>query len=257
MYSLDLSGKTALIANVANKRSIAWAIAERLREAGARLILSHLNDREEEAVRELVWEAGWADILHLRCDASDEASVEALFGTLAGQRLDAFVHAMASAPREALSGQFLDTKREAFRFALDVSAYSFTRLMQGVAPLMTEGGGVLTLTYMASERVIGSYNVMGSAKAALEHAVRQLAFELGERNIRVNAVSAGPLNTLAARGVRGFVDMLQHHREQAPLRRNITHDEVAKAALFLLTDMGSGVTGEVLHVDAWYNIMGM
>ena len=129
--------------------------------------------------------------------------------------------------------------------------------MQGVAPLMTEGGSALTLTYMASERVMGGYNVMGSAKAALEHAVRQLAAELGERNIRVNAVSAGPLNTLAARGVRGFVDMLQYHREHAPLRRNITHDEVAKAALFLLTDMGSGVTGEVLHVDAGYNIMGM
>lgn len=259
MFTLDMSGRAALVANVANKRSIAWSIAERLQEAGASLVLSHLNEREEEAVVPLVREAGWQGVRHVRCDASDESSVEALFGTLSKEvgRLDAFVHAMAFAPREALSGLFLDTKREAFRVALDVSAYSFTRLMQGVAPQMTEGGSAITLTYMASERVMGGYNVMGSAKAALEHAVRQLAAELGERKIRVNAISAGPLNTLAARGVRGFVDMLQYHREHAPLRRNITHDEVAKAALFLLTDMGSGVTGEVLHVDAGYNIMGM
>jgi enoyl-[acyl-carrier protein] reductase I len=259
MYSVDLSGKTVLIANVANKRSIAWAIALRLQEAGAHLILSHLNEREEEAVRELVRESGWTDVHHVRCDASDDASVEALLKTLAGTfgRIDAFVHAMAFAPRDALSGPFLDTSREAFRIALNVSAYSFIRLMQGVAPLMTDSGSALTLTYMASEKVIHGYNVMGSAKAALEHAVRQLAAELGEKNIRVNAISAGPLNTLAARGVRGFVDMLQHHREHAPLRRNITQDEVAKSALFLLSDLGSGVTGEVLHVDAGYNIMGM
>lgn len=259
MYSIDLSGKTVLIANVANKRSIAWAIAQRLQEAGARLALSHLNEREEEAVRALVRESGWTDAHHVRCDASVDASVDALFKTLAETfgHLDAFVHAMAFAPRDALSGPFLDTPRDAFRVALDVSAYSFTRLMQGVAPLMAGGGSALTLTYMASEKVIHGYNVMGSAKAALEHAVRQLAAELGEKNIRVNAISAGPLNTLAARGVHGFIDMLQHHRERAPLRRNITHDEVAKAALFLLSDLGSGVTGETLHVDAGYNIMGM
>ncbi|OGG48309.1 MAG: enoyl-ACP reductase [Candidatus Handelsmanbacteria bacterium RIFCSPLOWO2_12_FULL_64_10] len=260
MYSIDLSGKTVLIANVANKRSIAWAIAQRLQEAGARLALSHLNEREEEAVRPLVQESGWAgDVRHFRCDASSDASVEALFKALTETygRIDALVHAMAFAPREALSGLFLNTTRDAFRIALEVSAYSFTRLMQGAAPLMTDGGSALTLTYMASERVILGYNVMGSAKAALEHAVRHLAAELGEKNIRVNAISAGPLNTLAARGVRGFVDMLQHHREHAPLRRNITQDEVAKAALFLLSDLGSGVTGETLHVDAGYNIMGM
>ena len=259
MYSIDLSGKVALLANVANKRSIAWAIAEQLQGAGATLAMSHLNEREEEAVRKLVEESGWTGIHHLRCNAADDASLELFFRELSERigRVDVFVHAMAYAPREALVGLFLDTTREAFRVALDVSAYSFVRLMQGVAPLMAEGGSALTLSYMAAEKVIRSYNVMGSAKAALEHAVRQLAAELGERSIRVNAISAGPLSTLASRGVHGFVDMLHHHRERAPLRRNITHEEVGKAALFLLSDMGSGVTGETLHVDAGYNIMGM
>ncbi len=258
MYTLDLSGRNALVFGVANHRSLAWAIAQQLHAAGARLAFTYQGERLRERVAPLV--EGLSGSLLLECDVTDDAQVAGVFKTVGEQfgALHHLVHSVAFARKEDLEGAFLDTSRDGFRLAMDVSAYSLVRLAKEAAPLMErDGGSIVCLTYMASQRVVPSYNVMGSAKAALEHAVRQLAFELGPRRIRVNAVSAGPVNTLSARGVSGFMDMLQAAREKAPLKRNVEPDEVARAALFLLSEMGGGVTGHVLYVDAGYNIMGV
>lgn len=258
MYAIDLGGKSGLVFGVANQKSLAWAIARCLHAAGAGLAFAYQGERLRERVEGLVTELGAKSPLW-ECDVTrdeDVASVCSKAGAHFG-KIDYLVHSVAYARKEDLEGDFLATGRDGFRTALDISAYSLIGIARETAPFMQkEGGSIVTLTYMASRRVVPSYNVMGTAKAALEHAVRQLAYELGPRKIRVNAISAGPVSTLSARGISGFLDMLHVSREKAPLRRNIEAEEVGKAALFLLSDLGSGVTGEILYVDAGYSIMG-
>lgn len=252
-----LEGKKAAVFNVANKRSIAWAIAQSFAREGADLILGYQNERLGEKVRELIPELPREPLL-LALDVADDAGVEAAAERVRSQvgHLDVLVHSLAFAPTEALERPYVETSREAFRTALEVSAYSLVLLARTFRPLLRPGASILALTYYGSQKVIPNYNVMGVAKAALEASVRYLAYDLGPQGIRVNAISAGPLNTLAARGVSGFTGMLQAHRERAPLKRNIEHREVGDAAVFLCSDLSSGVTGEVLYVDAGYNIMG-
>ena len=267
MIALDLSGRNGIVFGVANKRSLAWGIAERLGEAGMRLAFTYQGERLKEGVEELA--ASVPRSLVLPCDVTRDDEVAAAFDVVKSDmgRLDVLVHSIAFANRDDLTGNFRDTSREGWRVALEVSAHSLLVLMKHATPLMAapegdpesegrRGGSVVALTYVAAERAVPNYNVMGSAKAALEHAVRQLAFELGPMAIRVNAISAGPISTLSARGVSHFTEMLKHHREKACLRRNVTQREVGDAALFLLSDLGAGVTGETLHVDAGYSIVG-
>jgi enoyl-[acyl-carrier protein] reductase I len=257
MYTIDLSGKTGLIVGVANKRSNAWAIAQLLHQAGVRLAFTYQNERLRPNVEELTAPLG--DAVLMPCEVTDEAQVEAVFRKLDEEfgKLNFLIHSIAYAEREDLDGMFFNTSQRGFHTALDISSYSLIHLTRQALPLLEkEGGCVLTLTFIASERVFPTYNVMGTAKAALEHIVRQLAFELGEKNIRVNAISAGPVSTLAARGIPGFTDFLHLYREKAPMKRNIDQSEVAKAALFLCSDLASAITGEVLHVDAGYHILG-
>jgi enoyl-[acyl-carrier protein] reductase I len=253
-----LEGKRGVIFGVANERSIAWAISEAFHAEGAELAFTYAGDVLEKRVRPLAEGIG-AKII-LPCDVTKDAEIEQVFATLRQQwgSLDVLVHAIAFANKEDLSNPYVQTSRQGFHLAMDVSAYSFVALARHAAPLM-EGrkASMLTLTYMGSEKVIPNYNVMGVAKAALEASVRYLAHDLGPKGIRVNAVSAGPIKTLAASGVSGFKDMLHYVGERAPLKRNIDAEEVGKAALYLVSDWGSAVTGEVLHVDAGYNIMGM
>jgi enoyl-[acyl-carrier protein] reductase I len=256
---IDLTGKSALVVGVANQRSLAWAIAEALGQAGCRLAFTYQGERLRERVAELA--QGYPGSPVWPCDVTREEELAALFARLEQElgRLDILIHAVAFAPREELEGDFRATRREGWRVALEVSAYSLVDLSQRAVPLMERAGGgsILTLTYLASQRVVPRYNVMGSAKAALEHAVRQLAYELGPRNIRVNAISAGPVATLSARGIAGFSRMVEHHRQVAPLGRSIEPREVGDAALFLCSDLASAITGEILFVDAGYNIMGV
>ena len=249
-----LENKFGIIFGVANKRSIAWATAQSCAGAGARLAYTYQNERLKDNVASLV--AG-ADAPLVQCDVTKPQEVEQAFAAVREQfgRLDFLVHSLAFAPREALDGEYAATTREAFQTALDISAYSLVELARAAAPLMTEGGSVVSMTYYGAEKVVANYNVMGVAKAALEASTRYLASDLGPRGIRVNAVSAGPLNTLAARGVGHLGTMLRHHAERAPLRRNVEAREVGDAALFLLSPLASGITGEVLHVDCGYNIM--
>jgi enoyl-[acyl-carrier protein] reductase I len=258
MVTIDLTGKTGVVFGVANHRSLAWAIAQCLHEAGARLAFTYAGERFREKVEPLIASLGGSFLIE--CDVTKDEDISRVFGELAGRfgTLNYLVHSVAFASKEDLEGEFANTSRSGFHLAMDISAYSLVRLAKEAVPLMEkEGGGIVTLTYNASQRVVPSYNVMGSAKAALEHEVRQLAYELGPKKIRVNAISAGPVNTLSARGISGFIDMLKISREKAPLRRNIEPAEVGKAALFLLSDLASGITGEVLYVDAGYNIMGI
>ncbi|HEX8282625.1 MAG TPA: enoyl-ACP reductase [Pyrinomonadaceae bacterium] len=249
-----LQDKCGIIFGVANRRSIAWATAQACTEAGARLAFSYQNERLRENVEGLT--AG-TDAPLVQCDVSNPEEVEAAFAAVKEKfgRLDFLVHSLAFAPREALEGEYVATTREAFLTALDVSAYSLAALARAAAPLMTDGGSIVSMTYYGAEKVVANYNVMGVAKAALEASTRYLASDLGKQNIRVNAVSAGPLNTLAARGVGNMNVMLRHHAERAPLRRNVEAREVGNAALFLLSPLASGITGEVLHVDCGFNIM--
>ncbi|MCS7207341.1 MAG: enoyl-ACP reductase [Dehalococcoidia bacterium] len=258
MFTIDLSGKTAAVFGVANEWSIAWHIAQALDGAGARLAIAYQNERLRERVERLAPTLRQTPLL-LQCDVQNEGEVASAFARLAEAfgTLHMLVHSIAYAQREDISGSFLKTGREGFRIALEVSAYSFLLLVREAVPLMRQGGSILTLTFQASQRVFPGYNIMGTAKAALEHEVRQLAYELGPHNIRVNALSAGPLDTLAARGIAGFVDMKHIHAQRSPLKRNITHQEVGKAALFLLSDWASGITGVILPVDAGYHIMGL
>ena len=256
MYSIDLRGAKGAVFGVAGDRSIAWAIAQMLNGAGARLALTYQNERLRDRVAKLAETLDGA--LLLECDVADDNHIASVFSEIANGLggLDFLIHSIAYASREDLEGEFSKIGREGFRVALDISAYSLIPLVRHAAPLVgKKGGSVVTMSFQASERVFPGYNIMGTAKAALENEVRQLAAEYGPRNIRVNAISAGPLDTLAARGIRSFLDMKRIHAERAPLKRNITHEEVAKAALFLCSDLSSGVTGSVIPVDAGYHIM--
>lgn len=257
MYAIDLTGKHALVMGVANHRSLSWAIAQNLGKAGAALCLTYAGERLKSMVEELA--ATVPGTLVLECDVTRDETIDAVARRLASEwgSVEAFVHGIAFARKEDLEGEFVATPREGFQVALDVSAYSLLNVTHRIRPLLEKNGAaIVTLSYLAAERAVPSYNVMGSAKAVLEQSVRQLAHELGPKNVRINAVSAGPVSTLAARGIHGFTDMLKKHAEKAPLKRNITKDEVGKAGLFLLSDLASGITGEVLYVDAGYHIMG-
>ena len=252
-----LEGRQGLIVGVANKRSIAWSIAEALHREGARLAFNYQGERLEGNVRKLTDTLEGAVVLP--CDVTRPEEIDALFGQVgeAFGRLDFLVHCVAFAPREDLEGAFLDTSPQGFRTALDVSAYSLIALSQRAAPLMKDGGSILALSYLGAERVVPGYNVMGVAKAALEASVRYLAHDLGKQSIRVNGISSGPISTLASRGVPGFLKMLQHVREKSPMQRNTEPAEVGDTALFLCSDLSRGITGEVIYVDCGYHIMGM
>jgi enoyl-[acyl-carrier protein] reductase I len=253
-----LEGKLGLVLGIANKRSIAWGIAKAASREGARLAVTYQGERLEENVRELAAEL--KDPLILPCDVGRDEDIEALAGAVKEGfgGLDFVAHCVAYALREELDGEFLGTSREGYRIAQDISSYSLTAVSRRMAPLMEgRGGSVVTLSYIGGERVVPHYNVMGVAKAALEMSVRYLAADLGPRGIRVNAISAGPIKTLAASGVHGISKMLEYHRNQAPLRKNTEQDEVGDAAVFLLSSLSRGVTGEVIHVDGGFHVMGM
>jgi enoyl-[acyl-carrier protein] reductase I len=252
-----LDGKKGLIVGVANKRSIAWSVAEALHREGARLAFNYQGERLEENVRSLAKELE-GSIVH-PCDVTKDVEIDALFARVKEEfgRLDVLVHCVAFARKEDLDAEFLLTTRDGFKTALDISSYSIVALAQRAAPLMEGGGSVVALTYLGSEKVVPGYNVMGVAKAALESSIRYLAHDLGKKNIRVNGISAGPISTLAARGVPGFTKMLAIVRERSPLPRNTEPGEVADAALFLCSHLARGVTGSVIFVDNGYHIMGM
>jgi enoyl-[acyl-carrier protein] reductase I len=253
-----LQGKKAIIFGVANDHSIAWAIAQAFARAGATLALTYVNEAIERRVRPLAESLGVSTVLP--CDVSRDEDVRATFDAVREQwgALDIVVHAVAFAQREDLKGRFVDTSRDGFRLALDVSAYSLVALARAAEPLLVpRRGSILTLSYFGAEKVVAGYNVMGVAKAALEASMRYLAADLGPSGVRVNAISAGPIRTLSSAGIGGFKMMLHHHEERAPLRRNVSAEEVARAALYLSSELGEGVTGEVLHVDAGYNIVGL
>jgi enoyl-[acyl-carrier protein] reductase I len=252
-----VQGKRALVLGIANERSLAYAIAQKLSSEGATLALTYQGEALEERVKSLAVNLGSDHVLP--CDVTDEAQLDRLFEVV-GQELgglDILVHAIAFAGRDALTGFYHGVSRLAFQQSMDISVYSFTALARRAAAVMEAGGSLLTLTYFGAEKVVRNYNVMGVAKAALEASVRYLAEDLGPQGVRVNGLSAGPVKTLSAKGVRDFNSMLSAVEMKAPLRRNITTEEVGKAALFLLSDLSSGVTGEILHVDAGYNIIGL
>jgi enoyl-[acyl-carrier protein] reductase I len=253
---IDLAGKTAVVFGLANKRSIAWGIAQKLHEAGATLAICYQNDRMRLEAEDLIAELPGAS--GFQCDVSNDQEIEALFAAIGKKytKIDILVHAVAYAPAEELRGEFITTSREGFRIALDVSVYSLIAVSRAAVPLMTDGGSIMTLSFYAAEKVVPNYNVMAVAKAGLESTVRYLAANLGPRNIRVNAISAGPIKTLAARGVGALGDMLKSHAERAPLHRNVDQLEVGGAALFLASPLSSAITGEILYVDCGYNIMG-
>jgi enoyl-[acyl-carrier protein] reductase I len=254
-----LEGKTGIVFGVANKRSIAWAIAQALAGAGMRLAFTYQGDRLRENVEELA--ATLPRSLVYPCDVTRDEDIDAVYAALGREvsALDTLVHSVAFAQKEDLEGTFVATSRDGFRVAHDVSAYSVVGLTRAALPLLEKSsqGAVIAMTYHGSQKVTGNYNVMGVAKASLEASIRYLAADLGPKGIRVNAISAGPVNTLAARGVRGFTGMLQHYAEKAPLRRNIELREVGDTALFLASTMSSGITGQVVYVDAGYSIMGV
>ncbi len=252
----DLQGRNAVVFGVANKRSIAWAIAQGLHQAGVKLAITYQNERLEQEAKDLILSLPGAEAF--MCDVSRDEEVARLFDQLKERfgKLHAVVHSVAYAPAEELKGDFVNTTREGFRVALDVSAYSLVAVAKGAAPLMEDGGSIITMTYYGAEKVVPHYNVMGVAKAALECTVRYLAHDLGRKKIRVNAISAGPVKTLAARGIAGLGDMMRSHAERAPLQRNIEVSEVGSTGVFLASDASSGITGEVIYVDCGYNIMG-
>lgn len=253
-----LAGKIGLVVGVANKRSIAWAIAQAWHNAGAKLAFTYQGERLKENVTELAATFG-ADTFLLPCDVTKDDEIARVFSEVSGKfgKLHLLLHSVAFAPREALEGDFLSTTREAFRVAHDVSAYSLIALARGAAPLMTDGGSIVAMTYYGSEKVVPHYNVMGVAKASLEASTRYLAYDLGPKKIRANCISAGPVNTLAARGIAGFGEMLKHYEAHAPLKRNILPDELGATGTFLASDGAAAITGQVLYVDSGYQIMGM
>src|SRR2546427_8187989 len=253
-----LKDKVGIIFGVANKRSIAWATAQALHQAGARLAFTYQGERLKDNVEALT-KAEMPDSLLLACDVTKQEEVDETFKQVGAEfgRLDFLIHSIAFAPREALEGNYLKTDRDAFVTALEISAYSLTQLARAAAPLMTEGGSIVTMTFHGAEKVYQGYNVMGVAKAALESSVRYLAADLGPRNIRVNAISAGPIQTLSARGVSGLSTMLKHHAERAPLHRTVEPREVCNTALISSSPLSSGRTGETIFVDCGYHIMGL
>lgn len=253
-----LKGKKGIVLGVANKRSIAWAIARALADHGAQLAFTYQGERLKESVEELAGTLPHPAPLY-PCDVTKDDELKNVFGALSREfgSLHFLVHCIAFAKKEELEGRTIDTSREGFQLALDVSAYSLIALAKAAEPLLEkEGGSIVALTYLGSEKVVPNYNVMGLAKAGLESAIRYLAYDLGKKNIRVNGVSAGPVSTLAARGISGFTTMLENHRKRAALGRNVEVEEVANAAVFLLSPLASGVTGEILYVDCGYRIMG-
>jgi len=252
-----LAGKVGVVFGVANKRSIAWAIAKAWAAAGARLIFNYQGERLKENVEELVGEFGETPLFP--CDVSNDDEIKAFFENvrIETDRVDLMLHSLAFAPREALEGDFVSTTREAFRTAHDVSAYSLVALAREVAPLMTDGGSIVAMTYYGSEKVVPHYNVMGVAKASLEASTRYLAYDLGPKKIRVNCISAGPVQTLAARGISGFTSMLKHYQERAPLKRSCDPAELGATGVFLASDSAAAITGQVIFVDGGYQIMGM
>jgi enoyl-[acyl-carrier protein] reductase I len=254
---IDLKGKVAVVFGLANKRSIAWGIAQKLSEAGATLAICYQNERLKKEADALIPEL--KDAKAYQCDVSSDAEIDALFALLKDTYgiINILVHAVAFAPSDAIKNDFLLTTREDFRIAHDVSVYSLIAVSRAAVPLMTEGGSILTLTYYGSTKVFPNYNVMGVAKAGLEAAVRYLAASLGSKNIRVNAISAGPIKTLAARGIGDFTKILDTVTERAPLHRNVDQLEVGNAAVFLSSDLASGITGEVTFVDCGFNVTGL
>jgi enoyl-[acyl-carrier protein] reductase I len=252
-----MAGKRGLIMGVANNRSIAWGIAKACADHGAELAFTYQGEALQKRVTPLAESVGAKHVLP--CDVTDAASMDAVFETLKTEwgKLDFFVHAIAYANKDELDGRYIDTTLENFTTSLAISCYSFTTLCQRAEKLMTDGGSIVTLTYYGSEKVIPHYNVMGVAKAALEASVRYLAVDLGRNNIRVNAVSAGPIKTLAASGIGDFRYILKWNELNSPMKRTVTIEEVGNTALYLLSDLGSGVTGEVHHVDAGYHVVGM
>jgi enoyl-[acyl-carrier protein] reductase I len=254
--STSLAGRNVVVFGVANKRSIAWSIAQGLHAAGANLAVTYQNERLEQEAKDLILSLPGAE--GFMCDVSNDAQIEQLFAKLKERygKLHGLVHSVAFAPADELKGDFSNTTREGFRIAHDVSVYSLIALSRAAAPLMEDGGSILTMTYYGAEKVVPHYNVMGVAKAALECTVRYLAYDLGKRKIRVNAISAGPIKTLAARGISGFGDMQKSHAERAPLQRNVDVNEVGATGVFLASDASSGITGDIIYVDCGYNIMG-
>lgn len=253
---LNLEGRVAVVFGLANKRSIAWAIAQKLHSAGVKLAISYQNERLRPEAEDLAAELPGTHLF--QCDVTIDAEIDRVFAELKEQfgKLHVLVHSVAFAPPAELHGDFVDTSREGFRLAHEISVYSLIALSRAAAPLMSDGGSIITLTYFGAEKVVPKYNVMGVAKAALEATVRYLAASLGRKNIRVNAISAGPIKTLAARGIGGLGEMLKAHSERSPLGRNVDQAEVGGTALYLASDLASAVTGEVIYVDCGYNIMG-
>jgi enoyl-[acyl-carrier protein] reductase I len=254
--AFNLEGRTAVVFGVANKRSIAWSIAQGLHNAGAQLAITYQNERLELEAKELIESLPGAQ--GFMCDVSKDGDIDRLFAQLKDKygKLHVLVHSVAFAPPEELKGEFINTTREGFRIAHDVSVYSLIAVSRAAAPLMEDGGSIVTMTYYGAEKVVPHYNVMAVAKAALECTVRYLAYDLGKRKIRVNAISAGPIKTLAARGISGLGDMLASHAQRAPLQRNVEVAEVGSTGVFLASDASSGITGETIYVDCGYNIMG-
>jgi enoyl-[acyl-carrier protein] reductase I len=253
-----LSGKLGIVFGVANKRSIAWAIAQAWHTSGAKLAFTYQGERLKDNVEELAGTFG-ADTLLMECDVTKDDHVARVFDEVGRKfgKLHLLLHSVAFAPKDALEGEFINTSREAFRVAHDVSAYSLVALARAAAPLMTEGGSIVAMTYYGSEKVVPHYNVMGVAKASLEASTRYLAYDLGQKKIRVNCISAGPVNTLAARGISGFAEMLKHYEAHAPLKRNVLPDELGATGVFLASDGAAAITGQVIYVDCGYQIMGM
>jgi enoyl-[acyl-carrier protein] reductase I len=258
MTAKVLEGKVGVVFGVANKRSIAWAIAQAWAAAGARLIFNYQGERLKENVEELAGTFG-SDVPVYPCDVTKETDIADFFGRVRTQaeRVDFLLHAVAFAPKEALEGEFINTSREAFLIAHEVSAYSLVALAREAAPLMTDGGSIVAMTYYGAEKVVPHYNVMGVAKASLEATTRYLAYDLGPKKIRVNCISAGPVQTLAGRGIRGFTTMLKQYQERAPLRRSCDPAELGQTGVFLASDGAAAITGQVIYVDGGYQIMGM
>ncbi len=254
----QLTGKLGIVFGVANKRSIAWAIAQAWHKAGARLAFTYQGERLKENVEELAGTFG-PDTLLIPCDVTRDEDIARVFVEVNQKfgKLHLLLHSVAFAPKDALEGDFVPTSREAFRIAHDVSAYSLIALARAAAPLMTEGGSIVAMTYYGSEKVVPHYNVMGVAKASLEASTRYLAYDLGPKKIRVNCIRAGPVNTLAARGIAGFTEMLKHYEAHAPLKRNVLPDELGATGAFLASDGAAAITGQVLYVDCGYQIRGM
>ncbi|MDC3413663.1 enoyl-ACP reductase FabI [Terrihalobacillus insolitus] len=257
--NLSLDGRTYVVMGVANKRSIAWGISQALHDAGARLIFTYASERFEKPVKDLATTLDRQDSLFYECDVTDDAAINATFdqiqqdvGTIHG-----LAHCIAFAKREELNGEFVNTSRDGFLLSQNISAYSLVAVARAAQPLMTEGGGIVTLTYLGGERVVQNYNVMGVAKASLDASMRYLANDLGKHGIRVNAISAGPIRTVSAKGVGDFNTILKKIEEESPLRKTVSQEEVGDTAYYLLSDLSRAVTGEIIHVDSGYNILGL